>query len=209
VFTGLGTFTLRSLSLTSLHGLGQHSEVSRMYMQNNLLTSFEGWETQPNLEELHAEDNMIENFRGMRPQPRLEAVFLGGNPVRSLYCYRVMALAATGASLKTIDGEPVKRAELDKARALPPEVVEAVRDGWALDTVPNPDADYDMSLEEFRAFRRNSANFAPHLPASSSDEEVQYAPRRASRGGPHRSPHPRQASQVTASERRGNHKMVL
>ena len=27
VFTGLGTFTLRSLSLTSLHGLGQHSEV--------------------------------------------------------------------------------------------------------------------------------------------------------------------------------------
>lgn len=27
VFTGLGTFTLRSLSLTSLQGLGQHAEV--------------------------------------------------------------------------------------------------------------------------------------------------------------------------------------
>ncbi len=60
---GMQRCTLKSLGLTSLHGIGVQSEVKRIYLQQNLLTSFEGWEYQPDLVELNAEDNRIENFR--------------------------------------------------------------------------------------------------------------------------------------------------
>jgi hypothetical protein len=63
VVSGMQTCTLKSLGLTSLHGIGVQSEVKRIYLQQNLLTSFEGWEYQPDLVELNAEDNMIDNFR--------------------------------------------------------------------------------------------------------------------------------------------------
>ncbi len=61
--SGMQRCTLKSLGLTSLHGMGVQSEVKRIYLQQNLLTSFEGWEYQPDLVELNAEDNRIENFR--------------------------------------------------------------------------------------------------------------------------------------------------
>ncbi len=61
--SGMQRCTLKSLGLTSLHGMGVQSEVKRIYLQQNHLTSFEGWEYQPDLVELNAEDNRIENFR--------------------------------------------------------------------------------------------------------------------------------------------------
>ena len=170
VFTGLETFTLRSLALTSLHGLGVHPEVRRIYMQNNVLTSFEGWEMQPRLEELHAEDNLIETLRGLTEQPRLEALWLRGNPVTELYCYRLMCIAAVGKSLRTIDGEAVKRHEVERAMSLGPMVSEAIRDGWVLDTVPAPDADYDMVLEQYAYFRKKSLPLAQWAAAAVSDD---------------------------------------
>ena len=61
--SGMQMCTLKSLCLTSLHGIGTHPEVQRIYLQQNLLPSFEGWEPQPDLVELNMEDNKIENFR--------------------------------------------------------------------------------------------------------------------------------------------------
>ena len=170
VFTGLETFTLRSLALTSLHGLGVHPEVRGIYMQNNLLTSFEGWEMQPRLEELHAQDNLIETLRGLTEQPRLEILWLKGNPVTNLYCYRLMCIAAVGKSLRMIDGEAVKKFETERALSLGPTVTEAVRDGWVLDTVPAPDADYDMPLEQYASFRRQSLPLAQWATTAVSDD---------------------------------------
>ena len=63
VISGMQTCTLKSLGLTSLHGIGVHPEVKRLYLQQNQLSSFEGWVCQPDLAELNAEDNKIENFR--------------------------------------------------------------------------------------------------------------------------------------------------
>ena len=63
ISSGMQTCTLKSLGLTSLHGIGVKSEVKRIYLQQNLLSSFEGWEHQPDLVELNAEDNLIDNFR--------------------------------------------------------------------------------------------------------------------------------------------------
>ena len=63
IASGVQTCTLKSLGLTSLHGMGIHPEVKRMYLQQNHLSSFEGWVCQPDLLELNAEDNKIENFR--------------------------------------------------------------------------------------------------------------------------------------------------
>ena len=186
VFTGLETFTLRSLALTSLHGLGVHPEVKRIYMQNNVLTSFEGWEVQPRLEELHAEDNCIETFRGLAEQPRLEVLWLKGNPVTKLYCYRLMCCAAVGKSLRIIDGEPVKKHEMDRAMSLGGIVAEAIRDGWVLDTVPAPGADYDMVLEQYAYFRKKSqplaqwaAATAPLYSEDDDEEDALYASRRS------------------------------
>jgi hypothetical protein len=178
VFTGLETFTLRSLALTSLHGLGVHPEVKRIYMQNNALTSFEGWEMQPRLEELHAEDNLIETLRGLTEQPRLEILWLKGNPVTNLYCYRLMCIAAVGKSLRTIDGEPVKKNEVERALALGPIVAEAIRDGWVLDTVPALDADYDMVLEQYAYFRRQGLPLAQWAAAAASESEEEDMQRR-------------------------------
>lgn len=170
VFTGLETFTLRSLALTSLNGLGVHPEVKRIYMQNNMLTSFEGWEMQPRLHELHAEDNLIETLRGLTEQPRLEILWLKGNPVTSLYCYRLMCIAVVGKSLRMIDGEPVRRHEMERALSLGPSIAEAIRDGWVLDTVPALDADYDMVLEQYAYFRKQSLPLAQWATAAASDE---------------------------------------
>lgn len=170
VFTGLETFTLRSLSLTSLHGLGVHPEVKRIYMQNNLLTSFEGWELQPRLEELNAQDNLIETLRGFTDQPRLETLWLKGNPVTNLYCYRLMCIAAVGRSLRMIDGEAVKKYEMERALSLGPTVAEAIRDGWVLDTVPALDADYDMVLEQYAYLRKQSLPLAQWAAAAASDD---------------------------------------
>lgn len=196
VFTGLETFTLRSLALTSLHGLGVHPEVKRIYMQNNVLTSFDGWEMQPRLEELHAEDNLIETLRGLTEQPRLEALWLRGNPVTELYCYRLMCIAAVGKCLRTIDGEAVKRHEVERAMLLGPMVSEAIRDGWVLDTVPAPDADYDMVLEQYAYFRKTALPLAQWAAAAASDDSGEDDAARSWRA---QSPHGSRASSPHAS----------
>jgi hypothetical protein len=67
LIAGLEVFTLRSLGLTSLRGMGVHPEVRQLFAQSNLLTSFEGFEPQDNLVELHVEDNLIESFRSAPP----------------------------------------------------------------------------------------------------------------------------------------------
>ncbi|EKX54157.1 hypothetical protein GUITHDRAFT_100404 [Guillardia theta CCMP2712] len=174
VFAGLGTFTIRSLSLTSLKGMGMHAEVKRIYMQNNLLTSFEGWEFQPSLEELHAEENFLESFRGVCEQPKLESIWLQGNPITRCYCYRVMAICAFGKSLRYIDGQAVKKEEAEKAQALGAMAAEAVRDGWLVDTAPNPDAEFDLSFEEYRDFRKFATPLVTWA-AEDSDNEREMA----------------------------------
>eukprot|EP00960_Hanusia_phi_P049496 759578-Hanusia_phi.AAC.1 len=175
VFAGLGTFTIRSLSLTSLKGIGVHAEVKRIYMQNNLLTSFEGWEFQPSLEELHAEENFLESFRGACEQPKLESVWLQGNPIARCYCYRIMAICAFGKSLRYIDGQAVKKEEAEKAHALGVVAAEAIRDGWLVDTAPNPDAEFDLAFDEYEDFRKFAAPLVRWAASDGSDSEREAA----------------------------------
>ncbi|KAJ1494633.1 hypothetical protein T484DRAFT_2437489 [Baffinella frigidus] len=134
VIPGLEVFTIRSLGLTSLRGMGVHPEVRQLFAQSNLLVSFEGFEPQHHLLELHAEDNLIESFRGL-PGESIEAIWLAGNPIAESTHYRTMAIAACGRNLKTIDGERVRRAEVLRALSLGKAVAEAIRDGWVLAVV--------------------------------------------------------------------------
>lgn len=140
VFPGLDIFTLRSLGITSLRGIGRHPEVRKLFLQSNYLSSFEGWEHQPQLVELHAENNLIESFRwvqraavadcvggllltqvccsGMKKSTTMESLWLQGNPIAETFHYRTMAIAAIGSTLRLIDGEAVRRVELQRAKQL-------------------------------------------------------------------------------------------
>ena len=52
--------------------------------------------------------------------------------------------------LQRIDGVVVEKEERLLATALAPYVAEALRAGWVLDTVPNPNAHLDMTLAEYQ-----------------------------------------------------------
>ena len=52
--------------------------------------------------------------------------------------------------LQRIDGVVVEKEERLLAAALAPYVAEALRAGWVLDTVPNPNAHLDMTLAEYQ-----------------------------------------------------------
>ena len=121
--SGIQTFTLRNLGITSLKGFGVDPEVKKIYLGQNFLTSFKGWECQPALVELYAEDNLIESMRGACEQGTLEDLRLRGNPIAALPHYRTMCLLAFGknsmhSGIRTIDGEAVKRSELELAVSL-------------------------------------------------------------------------------------------
>jgi hypothetical protein len=131
-----------------------HPGVHTLYLHSNLLTSFEGFEPQPNLRTLHVPDNYIESFRGIKPLPSLETLVLRGNPITALYHYRTMAIAAIGKQLRNIDGETVKKHEIERAERLGKAVAEAIREGWLLDTMQNPDSDYDLTLEQYLHARK-------------------------------------------------------
>ena len=56
--------------------------------------------------------------------------------------------------LQRIDGVVVEKEERLLAAALAPYVAEALRAGWVLDTVPNPNAHLDMTLAEYQVWLR-------------------------------------------------------
>lgn len=142
------------LSSACFAGIGSHPRVHTLYVHNNLLTSFEGFEPQPSLKLLHASDNMIESLRGLVAIPSLERIDLKGNPLASLRHYRVMVIAAVGRNVRVIDGELVRKTEVECAMFLGNVVADALREGWILDTVPDPEADYDFTIEQFLHARK-------------------------------------------------------
>ena len=154
VFSGMKTFTLKNMAITHLDGIGKHPEVTRIFLQQNLLTSFEGWEHQPSLIELNAADNLIESFKGLTASTTLERITLVGNPIAHCYHYRIMAIAACGKNLRMIDNAPVRKPEQERALSLGKAVADAIRKGWILDNMANPDADIDLMVEQYIFYRK-------------------------------------------------------
>lgn len=190
VFPGLDTLALGKMALTSLQGFGRYENVVTIYLHNNLLTSLDGFVGQPHLRQLHVADNHIENLRGLGGCPWLDSVTFAGNPIASHPHYRLMVICAVGKSLRSIDGETVRRHEVETAKALGKVVGDAVRNGWILGSAPvaggpgqhtrprNPPdvsphspprlagAEMDLTLEQYMYARRFGA--PPSMPAAPS-----------------------------------------
>jgi hypothetical protein len=75
--------------------------------------------------------------------------------VRDEPLYRLMVLVLQpSAALRLIDDTQVERDERMLAQALRAHVHEALQEGWVLDTVPRPNAEIDLNLEEFADYAR-------------------------------------------------------
>jgi hypothetical protein len=136
VFPGLDTLALGKMALTSLQGFGRYENVVTIYLHNNLLTSLDGFVGQPRLRQLHVADNYIENLRGLGGCPWLDSVTLAGNPIANHPHYRLMIVCAVGKSLRSIDGETVRKHEVETAKSLGKAVGDAIRNGWVLGSAP-------------------------------------------------------------------------
>lgn len=65
--------------------------------------------------------------------------------------------------MRVIDGELVRKTEVECAISLGNVVADALREGWILDTVPNPEADYDFTIEQFLHARKyGPPGMCPH-----------------------------------------------
>jgi hypothetical protein len=155
---GLGTMSLRNIGLTSLEGMGVHSEMTECYLQHNNLVDLEYFETQPRLKELSLQDNRIVSFKGFAPQPRIEHVFFEGNPITQHPNYILMLYILLGHPGVKIDGQGVDKAVRSKGTALSSLVARALRQGFLLENEPVAGADIDLSIEEYATFREQEIN---------------------------------------------------
>eukprot|EP00282_Hemiselmis_andersenii_P005693 CAMPEP_0114120962 /NCGR_PEP_ID=MMETSP0043_2-20121206/6931_1 /TAXON_ID=464988 /ORGANISM="Hemiselmis andersenii, Strain CCMP644" /LENGTH=455 /DNA_ID=CAMNT_0001213625 /DNA_START=259 /DNA_END=1623 /DNA_ORIENTATION=+ len=153
ILCGLGAVSLRNQSLASLEGMQLQPDMAELFLQNNMLSDLDHFIPQPKLKELRLENNVIISFKGFSTQPKLESIWLEPNPICMHPNYRLMvAIAQNNNYLVRIDDQLIDREDRLLARALAPYVGDALRAGWLLDTEPSPDADLDMTVEEFRHF---------------------------------------------------------
>lgn len=173
---GLGTMSLRNIGLTSLEGMGVHSEMTECYLQHNNLVDLEYFETQPRLKELSLQDNRIVSFKGFAPQPRIEHVFFEGNPITQHPNYVLMLYILLGHPGVKIDGQGVDKAVRSKGLALSSLVARALRQGFLLENEPVAGADIDLSIEEYATFREQEINGLVTMSNSNSSSSTAVPP---------------------------------
>jgi Leucine-rich repeat (LRR) protein len=115
-----GRFDLSNRSLTSddLSTIPVLPELRELILSNNNIESFAALAVQPNLREIVADRNPVRYLDGLSQQPALESLDLAETGIDGHAQFRELTVAAVGAKLKRINGEPVTAQERDAGAAL-------------------------------------------------------------------------------------------